>query len=256
MSGSVRIIARLDVKGSSLIKGVNLEGLRIVGDPKLFAQNYYENGIDELLYMDVVASLYGRNNLKALVEHTAEHVFVPLTVGGGVRSIQDIQQLLNSGADRVAINTAAIKNPSLIEEASRCFGSQCIVLSIEAKRIQSNQPMWEALYENGRERSGLNVVEWVKKGEALGAGEILLTSVDKEGTKKGFDVELIQAVSEAVSIPVIASGGFSKPTDFIDAVNKGGASAVAIADAFHYQRYSVDDIRHVAKSTSIPVRSV
>ena len=225
---NIRLIARLDIKGPNLIKGIHLEGLRVVGDPQQYAQDYYQAGVDELIYMDIVASLYGRNNLADIVKRTAENVFVPLTVGGGVRSGDDVRTLLRAGADKVAINTAATRRPELITEVAHKFGSQCMVLSIEAKR--SSPGKWEAYIDNGREHTGLDVVEWARRGVELGAGEILLTSVDQEGTRKGFDCHLVEAVSSAVSIPVIASGGMGSSDHLVDAV-RAGADAVAMADA-------------------------
>lgn len=252
MSG-VRLIARLDIKGPNLIKGVHLEGLRVVGDPQEYTRRYYEAGADELVYMDIVASLYGRNNLTEIVKRAAQDIFVPMTVGGGVRSVDDAKQLLRAGADKVAINTAATRRPELITEVSRRFGSQCMVLSIEAKRVGENK--WEAYTDNGRERTGMDVVEWAKKGCELGAGEILLTSVDQEGTRKGFDIPLLRAVTQEVAVPVIASGGMGKPEDLIDAVQQGGADAVAMADILHYRRATVGDIRRAAQAAGIEVRS-
>ena len=251
--GNVRLIARLDIKGPNLIKGVHLEGLRVIGDPQEHARRYYEAGADELIYMDIVASLYGRNNLTAIVTRAAQDIFVPMTVGGGVRSVADATQLLRGGADKVAINTAATRRPELITEISRRFGSQCTVLSIEAKQVAENK--WEAYTDNGRERTGLDVVEWARKGCELGAGEILLTSVDREGTRKGFDIPLVWAVTQEVRVPVIASGGMGKPEDLIDVVNRGGADAVAMADILHYRRATVGDIRVVAQAAGIEVRS-
>ena len=204
MSG-IRIIARLDIKGSNLIKGIHLEGLRVIGDPRVYARKYYQEGVDELVYMDVVASLYGRNNLHDIVRHAAHDVFVPLTVGGGLRSVDDVRDILRAGADKVAINTAAVKRPELIRDVSTVFGSQCMVLSIEAKRQSDGR--WHVYTDNGREKTGIDVIEWAIRGVELGAGEILLTSVDREGTRKGFDIELARAVSDAVPVPVIASGG-------------------------------------------------
>lgn len=202
----VRLIARLDIKGPNLIKGVHLEGLRVMGDPHEYARRYYEEGVDELLYMDTVASLYGRNNLTEIVSSTARDVFVPMTVGGGIRTSDDVQTLLRVGADKVAINMAATKRPALISEVARRFGSQCMVLSIEAKLVGAAS--WEVYTDNGRERTGMDVVQWAQRGVELGAGEVLVTSVDQEGTGKGFDVALIQAVSTKVSVPVIASGAW------------------------------------------------
>lgn len=255
MSTPIRLIARLDIKNNTVIKGIQLEGLRVVGDPKALSIKYYNQGIDEIIYIDVVASLYGRNNLTDIICYAAENIFVPITVGGGIRSMTDITKLLNSGADRVAMNTAAIKNPNLLKEASHYFGSQSIVLSIEAKKNEDSSH-WVAFYDNGRERSELDVVEWAKQGEELGAGEILLTSVDKEGRREGFDIELVKAVTSAVDIPVIASGGFGKYEDINEVVHVGQASAIAIADGFHYERFNVSDIRCSAKNNKIYVREL
>lgn len=238
---SIRLIARLDVKGPNLIKGIHLEGLRVLGLPNDFALRYYEQGIDEIIYMDTVASLYGRNHLSDMVIEAANNIFVPLTVGGGIRSVEDASGLLRSGADKIAINTAAVSNPSIIPEISQRFGSQCMVLSIEAKKVSPNK--WEVFVNNGRDRTGLDVVEWAKRGVSLGAGEILLTSVDKEGTRRGFDVELTRAVSEVVDVPIIASGGMGKIEDLIEVVRNGGADGVAMADILHYQRQNLSDIR-------------
>jgi len=250
---NLRLIARLDVKGSNLIKGVHLEGLRKVGNPQAYAQRYYHDGIDEIIYMDVVASLFGRNHLAEIIEHTAENVFIPITVGGGIRSRDDVKQLLRAGADKVAVNTAAILRPDLITELAEWFGSQCVVLSIEAKQQPNGR--WEAYTDNGRERTGFDVVEWAVKGARLGAGEILLTSIDKEGTRKGFDVELVRAVSTAVGIPVIASGGMGEVNHLVDVVTTGHADAVAIADALHFDRLSFEAIRTGARAAGLPLLS-
>jgi len=247
-----RLIARLDIKGPNLIKGVHLEGLRVIGSPNEHALRYYEQGADELVYMDIVASLYGRNSLADIVEKAARDVFVPMTVGGGIRSVHDATRLLRAGADKVAVNTAAVQNSVLISEIAKRFGSQCMVLSIEAKQIGADR--WEAYTDNGRERTGLDVIEWVKKGVALGAGEILLTSVDREGTRKGFDTRLIRAVTDVVSVPVIASGGMGEPAHVADAVRQGGADAVAMADILHYRRATIEDIRAAAVAAGIDVR--
>ena len=249
---NVRLIARLDIKGPNLIKGIHLEGLRVIGDPQQHARRYYEEGADELLYMDTVASLYGRNNLTDIVRYTAENVFIPLTVGGGVRSLQDAEALLLSGADKIALNTAATQRPELITEISRHFGSQCVVLGIEAKRRGDGG--WEAYTDNGREHTGLDVVDWAKRGQELGAGEILLTSVDQEGTRKGFDLALCRSVCEAVSIPVVVSGGLGTPDHLVEVVRDGKADAVAVADALHYKRHSLPELRAAAEAAAIPVR--
>ena len=248
----IRLIARLDIKGPNLIKGIHLEGLRVIGSPNEHALKYYQQGADELIYMDCVASLYGRNSLDDIIQSTAKDVFVPITVGGGIRSVEDATNLLRCGADKVAVNTAAVANPQLISEISQRFGSQCMVLSIEAKQVDPNK--WEVYVDNGRERTGLNVVDWIKKGVDLGAGEILLTSVDREGTRKGFDIPLLQAVTQEVSVPVIASGGMGKPEDMIDAVLEGKADAVAMADILHYDRATLGDIRSAAITAGIEVR--
>ncbi|MFT7388541.1 MAG: cyclase [Candidatus Endobugula sp.] len=249
---NTRLIARLDIKGQNLIKGIHLEGLRIMGSPNEFAKRYYLQGADELIYMDCVASLYGRNNLSEIVKDATRDVFIPITVGGGIRSIEDAEHLLRCGADKVAVNTAAIANPSLISDISRRFGSQCMVLSIEAKHHGNDN--WEAYTDNGRESTGLNVVEWVKKAVELGAGEILLTSIDNEGTRKGFDLELIKAITDVVPVPVIASGGMGKVEDILGAVYQSGADAIAMADILHYKRAEIGDVRTVAESAGLRVR--
>jgi cyclase len=252
--GSVRIIARLDIKGPNLIKGIRLEGLRKLGDPNVFARRYYEQGIDEIIYMDIVASLYERSSLLNIVRRTTLDVFIPITVGGGIRSVADADGILRAGADKVAVNTAALKRPGLIEEISKRFGSQCMVLSIEAKRTGDRK--WEAYYDNGREKTGVDAVRWAVEGHSLGAGEILLTSVDREGTKKGFDCELVREVAEKVPIPVIASGGMGGPSDFELVVKEGQADAVAVASLLHYGEMTVADLRREALARGIKVRKV
>ncbi len=227
-----RIIARLDIKGPNLVKGIHLEGLRVLGKPETFAKYYYENGADELIYQDVVASLYERNSLHEIISKTAKEIFIPLTVGGGIRSIQDINNALRAGADKVSLNTAAIKNPDLIKEASRIFGSSTITITIEA--IKQNNGEYFAYTDNGREYTGIEVCEWAKKVEELGAGEIILTSVDKEGTSTGFDIELTKKVTSIVSIPVVAHGGAKNPADIAEVIHKGKADAVSIASMLHY----------------------
>lgn len=249
---NIRLVARLDIKGPNLIKGVHLEGLRVIGSPAEHALRYYSQGIDELLYMDCVASLYGRNHLGDIVRSAAENIFVPMTVGGGIRSVDDATDILRAGADKVAVNTAAVADPALIGAIARRFGSQCMVLSIEAKRIGDGR--WEAYTDNGRERTGLDVVEWVKRGVSLGAGEILLTSVDREGTRKGFDIQLVDAVTSVVSVPVIASGGMGKAEDLVEVVQAGHADAVAMADILHYGRSDVASIRIAALAAGLGVR--
>ncbi len=250
----VRFIPRLDIKGPNLIKGIHLEGLRVIGDPQTFARRYYEQGADELLYVDVVASLYGRNSLHEIVKLTARDVFVPLTVTGGIRSTDDVREILRAGADKVGINTAATKRPELIREVARKFGSQCMVLSIEAKQVAPAR--WEAYADNGREPTGLDVVDWARRGVELGAGEILLTSVDREGTREGFDCELVAAVSAAVPVPVIASGGMGKAADAAAVVRRGLADAVAMADVLHYGKLTLPDIKAAARQAGVEVRWV
>jgi cyclase len=229
---NIRIIPRLDIKGPNLVKGIHLEGLRVLGKPEDFARYYYENGADELFFQDTVASLYDRNSLHDIITKTAKEIFIPLTVGGGLRNIDDIRNVLRAGADKVSINTGAIKNPNFIREASLKFGSSTIVVAIEA--IRNTDGNYLAFMDNGREHTGLEVVSWARRVEELGAGEIVITSVDKEGTGEGYDLELLRAVSEAVSIPVIAHGGASNPENIVEAILKGKADAVAIASILHY----------------------
>ncbi len=248
----IRLIPRLDIKGPNLIKGIQLEGLRVIGDPNEHAVRYYEQGADELIFMDVVASLYGRNNLSHIIERAVKSVFAPITVGGGIRSLEDVKHMLRSGADKVAINTAAVANPDILREMATHFGSQCIVLSIEAKKVL--QGKWEVYTDNGREKTGRDAVEWSKQAVALGAGEILVTSIDREGTKQGYEVDLIHAIATAVGVPVIASGGMGKPEDMVDAVKLGSADALAMADILHYKRATLADLRSVARDANIDVR--
>lgn len=250
----VRVIVRLDVKGPNVIKGVHLECLRIVGKPGELAEKYYLQGADELTYMDIVASLYGRQNLLNIVHQASDKIFIPFTVGGGVRTIDDIKEFLKAGADKVAMNTAATKNPELIREAAKMFGSQCIVSSIEAKKVGEGK--WEAYTDNGREKTGLDVIEWAKKVEEMGAGEILLTSIDMEGTKKGFDLELIKKVSEVISIPLIASGGAGNVDHISDGIIKGKVNAVAMAAVLHYDLLTIKEIKEHLSNQGIPVRKI
>jgi cyclase len=229
---ATRIIPRLDIKGPNLVKGIHLEGLRVLGDPAEFAKFYYENGADELIYQDVVASLYERNSLHDIISKTAKQVFIPITVGGGLRTIDDIKNVLRAGADKVSLNTAAIKNPNLIKEASKKFGSSTIIVAIEA--IKQNNGIYLAYIDNGREETGIEVKQWAQCVEELGAGEINITSVDREGTGQGFDCDLIKLISDAVSIPVIAHGGPGKLDHTADAIIKGNAHAVSLASVLHY----------------------
>ncbi|MFC1664988.1 imidazole glycerol phosphate synthase subunit HisF [Pseudomonadota bacterium] len=229
---NVRVIPRLDIKGPNLVKGIHLEGLRVLGKPRDFARYYYERGADELIYQDVVASLYERNSLHDLITRTAKEIAIPLTVGGGLRSIGDIRDVLRAGADKVCLNTAAIKDPNLINEAAYAFGSSTIVIAIEAIRQKDNSYL--VYTDHGREYTGVEVVEWAKKVETLGAGEILLTSVDRDGTGLGYDIALTKMTTAAVSIPVIAHGGPGNVSHISTAIDDGGADAVAVASMLHY----------------------
>ena len=238
----IRIIPRLDIKGPNLVKGIYLEGLRVLGKPERFARYYYENGADELIYMDVVASLYGRNSLTHILEKTSREMFIPLIVGGGLRTIEDIRQVLNRGADKVSLNTAAISNPELIVEASKRFGSSTILVSIEA--IKKPDGSYEAYTDNGREKTGLDVFEWACRVADLGAGEIMVTSINQEGTGKGFDIELTKKIAESVSIPVIACGGAGSVSHIAEVITKGKADAVSMASVLHYnfvKNYKMED---------------
>ncbi|MBT8495755.1 MAG: imidazole glycerol phosphate synthase cyclase subunit [Deltaproteobacteria bacterium] len=236
MGATVRVIPRLDIKGPNLIKGIQFDGHRVLGTAEQFADYYYRAGADELIYQDSVASLYRRNSLLDIVRKTASKVFIPLTVAGGIRSVDDIRKMLRAGADKVAINTAAVERPELLKEASKAFGRQCVVASIEAfRRKDGRQEVW---VDYGREPTGLDVHEWAKRVVDLGAGEILLTSINHDGMGKGYDLELIEEVSKASSVPIIACGGAGKGDDFVRAVCDGHADAVAAASVFHY-RYAV-----------------
>lgn len=229
----VRVIARLDIKGANLVKGIRLEGLRVLGDPDTFARYYYESGADELIYQDAVASLYGRNSLCEMISRTSREIFIPLTVGGGLRSIEDIRQALAAGADKVSLNTAVIADPQLIREASRRFGSSTIVVAIEAGRQADGS--WLAFTDNGREHTGVDAVRWAIRAAELGAGEILATSIDREGTGEGFDTDLCASIAAAVKIPVIAHGGAGKAEHVADAARRTGVSAVAVSSLLHYE---------------------
>lgn len=237
---TVRIIPRLDIKGPNLVKGIHLEGLRVLGKPSDFAKHYYDNGADELMFMDVVASLYERNSLHNIITETAKKIFIPITVGGGIRTISDMKEILRVGADKVCINTAAIKSPNLIKEASRTFGSSTIVVAIEA--IKETDGRYLAYTDNGREYTGVDVFEWAQKVDELGAGEIVITSVDNEGTGQGYDVDLIAKISEIVSIPVIAHGGVGKKEHALS-VLKGAnpADALMVSSILHYHYIKEND---------------
>lgn len=238
-----RIIAKLDIKGPNLVKGIHLEGLRVLGKPEEFSKYYYDQGVDELLYMDVVASLYNRNSIHDLISRTAENTFIPLTVGGGLRTLDDIRAVLRAGADKVSLNTAAVKNPDLIKQAAHYFGSSTIVVTIEA--IKQPNGLYEAFVDNGREHTGKEVVAWAKEVAHLGAGEIVITSVDQEGTGKGYDTELTRSVADAVGIPVIASGGAGSVQDVEKAFTQGHADAVTVSSVLHYGYiHQAEDMGH------------
>jgi cyclase len=247
----LRIVARLDVKNEHVIKGIHLEGLRKVGNPNELATRYYHEGVDEILLMDAVASLYGRNSLFEVVTRACKEIFVPITVGGGIRKLQDIEFALKAGADKVSVNTQAIKQPDFITSAARAYGSQCIVGSIEAKRKGNN---WEA-YVNGREATGVMVLDWVRRLEKLGAGEILITSVDQEGTKKGFDLELAQEVTRSVNIPVICSGGAGKLHHIQQLACEANVDAIAVASILHYKLHVISEIKAALQSCGVAVRT-
>jgi cyclase len=248
---ATRIIPCLDVDYGRVVKGIKFKDLDNVGDPIDLAKSYNKQGADELTFLDIGASYKSRDILIEVVEKVSEEVFIPLTVGGGLRSVEDMRKVLNGGADKVAICTSAIQNPSLVTEGAKIFGSQCIVLSIDAKR---NGDSWHAYTHGGRNDSGLNAIEWAKEGEKLGAGEILLNSIDKDGTKEGYDLELTRKISESVGIPVIASGGAGNPDQMVDAVKKGKADAVLLASLLHYGKYTIKDIKEHLKKKGICVR--
>lgn len=229
---TVRIIPRLDIKGPNLVKGIHLEGLRVLGKPEQYALHYYEQGADELLYMDVVASLYQRNSLLDIVTSTTKKIFIPLTVGGGLRTVEDIRTVLRAGADKVSLNTAAINSPDLIKKAAQRFGSSTITVSIEA--IRKPDGSYEAYTDNGREKTGIDPFDWAVRAAELGAGELIVTSIDQEGTGRGFDIGLVRKISELVPIPVIACGGAGMVSDIYDAAVDGRADAISIASVLHY----------------------
>ena len=237
----IRIIPCLDVKNGKVVKGTKFVNLKYAGDPVKQAKIYDNQGADELCFLDITASSDKRNILYDVVKKTAQKCFMPLTVGGGIRSIEDIRKLLLCGADKVSINTAAIKNPQLIKKASSKFGNQCIVVAIDAKQIKKNK--WEIFTHGGRKKTGIDAIKWAKKMESLGAGEVLLTSMDKDGTKSGFDLELTKKISNSINIPVIASGGVGNIQDLVDGIKIGKASAVLAASIFHYGKYTIKEVK-------------
>ena len=248
----LRIIARLDIKAPNLVKGVRLEGLRVLGNPAEFATRYFEQGADELYYQDIVASLYNRNSILDLVRSAAEHIFVPLTVGGGIRTIEDIRLLLRAGADKVCINTAAIGRPELIGEAAQIFGTQCVVVAVEA--IRQTDGRWKAFTDNGREHTGLDARDWALRAVELGAGELLLTSVDREGTRKGFDLDFIAGIVDQVNVPVVVHGGAGSAKDLVQ-VAKLGVDGVALASVLHYGHLQIATLKRELSAAGIEVRT-
>ncbi len=249
-----RIIPCLDVTDGRVVKGVNFVDLIDAGDPVEAAIEYNKQGADELVFLDITASSDNRNTMFDVVRRTAEQVFIPLTVGGGIRTVEDMRLMLNSGADKISVNTAAILNPSLIKEGADKFGRQCIVLAIDAKKVEGKKNKWQVYTHGGRNPVDLDVVEWAKKGAELGAGEILLTSMDSDGTKNGYDCELTKAVSEAVSIPVIASGGAGTLEHLVEVLDKGKADAVLAASIFHFGTYTIDETKEYLNNNNITVR--
>jgi cyclase len=247
-----RIIPCLDVKAGRVVKGTNFVGLRDAGDPVELAALYDLEGADELVFLDITASVEERKAMLDVINKTAGEVFMPLTVGGGISTVDDIRNALRAGADKTSVNSAAVKNPQLIAEGAKLFGSQCIVLAIDARRCGENK--WEVYVHGGRTPTGIDAIEWAKQGVALGAGEILLTSMDADGTKNGYDIPLTKAVSEAVNVPVIASGGAGKLEDFYEVLAEGGADAVLAASVFHYKTFTIQEVKEYLRDRGIEVR--
>ena len=256
MSLAKRIIPCLDVRDGRVVKGVKFVDIKDAGDPVEVAKRYDREGADEITFLDITASHEGRDTTVAMVEKIAEQVFIPLTVGGGIRKAQDVRSMLKAGADKVAVNSAAIFNPSLINELCSIFGSQCIVIAIDAKRVSSNPSRWEIYTHGGRKPTGIDAVDWAVKmtnGE-FGAGEVLLTSMDRDGTKVGFDLELTKAISDAVDVPVIASGGVGNLDHLVEGIIDGGADAVLAASIFHFAEYTVEEAKKTMQHNGIEVR--
>ena len=249
---NIRIIPRLDIKGPNVVKGIFTEGLRVVGDPKKLSMQYYRDGADELLCMDIVASLYQRNFDFDLLRSISDGIFIPITVGGGIRSINDINEALRSGADKVAINTFGIKNPKFLNEAVRKFGSQCIVLSVEAKL--KNDGTWEAYTDGGREHTGVNAIEWIKKALGLGIGEVVITSIDRDGSRKGYDLELINAITSFAKVPVVAHGGAGKIESVAEVISMAGPDAVALATPLHYEDWRIKELKKYLIKRNFKIR--
>lgn len=248
-----RLIARLDIKGPNVIKGIQMDGQRIVGDPTELARKYYEAGIDEIFYIDTVASLYGRENITAIVEQVAQSIFVPLTVCGGVRSLADARLMLRSGADKVAMNSAAVSNPRLLKEVSSTFGSQCAVLSVEAKRVEND---WEVFTNNGRDRTGIFVGKWIESAQEFGVGEVLITSIDRDGTKRGPDLDLKKLVRSSTDLPVIGSGGVGSVQDMYQVLYEAGLDGVCVGAALHSGGAEINQIRNELAEFGAEMRKV
>ena len=256
---SKRIIPCLDVKDGRVVKGINFVNLRDAGSPVEQARIYSEAGADELVFLDITASIEARQSMLEVIKSTAEQVFIPFTVGGGIRNIEDIRLILRTGADKVSVNTAAVENPSLIEEGSKAFGNQCIVVAIDAKeklkaKSEKCKTSWEVYTYGGSKPTGIDVLEWARKVESLGAGEILLTSMDRDGTKDGYDLELTKAITQAVNVPVIASGGAGSLEHFYEAFSVSGADAALAASVFHYGAYSISQAKEYLKNKGITIR--
>jgi len=250
-----RIIPCLDVKAGRVVKGTSFIELRDAGDPVELARFYYKEGADELVFLDITATPEGRDTMVNIVERISEQVFMPLTVGGGLRSINDIRRMLSAGADKVSINTAAVLKPALVRQGAEKFGSQCIVVAIDAKRIEnSREPQWEVYTYSGQKPTGMDALEWARRAVELGAGELLLTSIDADGHRAGYDIELTRIISEAVSVPVIASGGAGTLEDLYQALTAGKADAVLAASIFHYGTYSINETKRYLAEKGIPVR--
>lgn len=247
----LRVIARLDIKAPNLVKGIHLEGLRVIGAPADYARTYFEQGVDEIHYQDIVASLYNRSSIIDLVRETAEHVFVPITVGGGIRTLDDIRMLLRAGADKVCINTAAVLRPEFIMEAARAYGSQCIVVAIETLRQPGGR--LEAFTNNGRQKTGLMAYDWAMRAVELGAGELLITSVDNEGTKRGFELAFAREIIPKVPVPVVVHGGAGNPDHLVEAA-RAGASGVAVANLLHYRTATVRQLKECLATANVEVR--
>lgn len=249
----MRIIARLDIKAPNLVKGICFEGLKKLGSPFSFAEDYYNQGIDEILYTDIVASLYERNGIHDLVTKTVEKVFVPITVGGGLRTIDDVNMMLRAGADKVSINTQAIKNISFLKDLSKIYGSQCITLSVQAKRL--NNGTWEAFYDNGREKSGVNILDYILEAQENNIGEIILTSIDKDGTLKGLDIDMIESVAGVAKVPLVCGGGFNDLSE-LKLLNNLNVSGICIGSALHYKKLTITEIRKYCNKNGIKIRKI